>query len=504
MAPLSRNFSTLAQNPDSSFTGRLKNGTEIGFDAAGLQASVVDRNGNATSYGYDAGGNLTTITDPAGLVTTLAYTGGLLTGVTDPAGRVTAFAHDGAGNLTAIADPDLSTRLFAYDARHRLTSQTSKRGFVTSYDYDFAGRAIRANRPDGSATELAAIETVGLIDPASGAGTEANPGPFLRPAAVVAGFTDGNGNVTSFETDTFGATTWSVDALGRETPTTRDADGNPTRIVQPNGRDHRFFYDGRGNLTRRIEALGDPLRRDTRFEYDGLFNQVTKITDPAGGETTFDYDGNGNLTSITDAALTQTVLAYANANCPGSVTGMTRAVGLPEETTTTFAHDPVTCNLTSTTDDLGNPTTFAYGPAGTVVSVTDALLRESRFVYDGLNRVTKSIVATNSNPAPARGLAGVTCVAFDAVGNLADLTDASGNVISFDYDQLERVTDRTDPLLNAETFSYDGNGNLRFATDREGPDDRVPVRSRRPAREKDHAAGPARGGGARHRLRPGR
>ena len=72
------------------------------------------------------------------------------------------------------------------------------------------------------------------------------------------------------------------------------------------------------------------------------------------------------------------------------------------------------------------------------------------------------------DPTPACGLAGVTCFAFDAAGNLADLTDANGNVTSFDDDERERVTDRTDPLLNAETFSYDGDGNLRFATDRKG------------------------------------
>ncbi len=32
----------------------------------------------------------------------------------------------------------------------------------------------------------------------------------------------------------------------------------------------------------------------------------------------------------------------------------------------------------------------------------------------------------------------------------------------------ERVTERTDPLLNVETFQYHGQGDLRFATDRKG------------------------------------
>ncbi len=93
--------------------------------------------------------------------------------------RVTGFGHDGAGNLTSIADPDTSTRLFAYDADHRLTSQTSKRGFATAYSYGFHGRNTRADRPDSSFVLSAPSEVVGLIDPGTGLGTPANPAPYL-------------------------------------------------------------------------------------------------------------------------------------------------------------------------------------------------------------------------------------------------------------------------------------------------------------------------------------
>ena len=77
-------FSTITQNMDGSFTRLMKNGTTIEFDTAGLQTAVIDRNGNTTSYAYDVDDNLVTITDPVGLVTTFAYSGGLLTSVTDP------------------------------------------------------------------------------------------------------------------------------------------------------------------------------------------------------------------------------------------------------------------------------------------------------------------------------------------------------------------------------------------------------------------------------------
>jgi YD repeat-containing protein len=318
-------FSTLVENLDNSFTRTLKNGTAIEYDADGFMTAAVDRNGNTTAYAYDGGGNLTTITDPVGLVTTLAYTGGLLTSVTDPAGRITGFAHDPDGNLTEITDLDLSERLFAYDSRHRLTSQTSKRGFVTSYDYGPHGRNVRADRPDSSFTLTAPSEVAGLIDVAAGLGTPANPAPFTRPEDAVASFTDGNGNATVFELDKFGGATGRTDALGRTTETVRDGNSLVTETTAANGRVDQMTYDGQGNLLTRTEAVGDALERVTALEYEPVFNLVTKITDPRGNETTFAYDGNGNLTTTTDAALTQTVMVYGDANCPGLVTSVTRA-----------------------------------------------------------------------------------------------------------------------------------------------------------------------------------
>ena len=147
-------FSTLTENPDATFTRRLKNGTTIQFDAQGLQTSLTDRNGNSTSYDYDAQDRLTTITDPVGKSTILTYNGSQLESIIDPAGRTTNFEHDGEGNLTKITDPDLSVREFSYDSRHRLVFQKSKRDFITHYEYNFAGHSVKASRPDGSTREV--------------------------------------------------------------------------------------------------------------------------------------------------------------------------------------------------------------------------------------------------------------------------------------------------------------------------------------------------------------
>ena len=469
-------FSTLFQNPDGTFTRTLKNGTRIEFDATGLQTAIIDRNGNTTNYAYDGQGRLTTITDPKGLVTMLAYAGDRLASVTDPALRVTSFAHDGDGNLTSITDPDLSLRQFAYDGRHRLTSQTSKRNFTTSYDYNFAGRQIQSNRPDGSTRKSSPSQTVGVIDTTGGAGAEANPAPYVRPNEVVATFTDGNDNVMTFSLSRFGSATEVIEPINavtsRTTSMMRNSDSQMTSITEavgtPEARTTSFTYDAKGNvLTRTKDSIG----ATTTFTYDPNFSQVTSVTDPNGNPSdTINLDANGNPIEVIDAAGTKAVLVYGDANCPGLVTSITAAQLQPEESVTTIIYDPLTCNLVSSTDPVGNVTTLAYDSKGNVIASTQAVgtpeERATRFVYDEMSRVVQSIDATNTDPAPLCAAAGVTCFTYDVAGNLTDVTDTNGNLTSFSYDTLDRVDSRTDPLLNPESFTYDGQGNLRFATDR--------------------------------------
>ncbi len=96
---------------------------------------------------------VTSITDPNRLRT-----------ITDPAGRTTTFQHDDEGNLITITDPDGSLRQFGYDNRHRLIAQSNKRMLETRYTYDFSGRHIQSDLPDGATRRIIPMETIGLIN----------------------------------------------------------------------------------------------------------------------------------------------------------------------------------------------------------------------------------------------------------------------------------------------------------------------------------------------------
>ncbi len=461
-------FSRLVLNADGTFTRELPDGTRVHFDAAGRQTSVVERTGRTTRFEYDGSDHLIRITDPAGLATTLNYAGDRLFEVVDPAGRHTSFEHDAAGNLARITDPDGSSRQFRYDSRHRLISQTSKRGFETTYAYDFAGRNVLASHPDGSTRAVDPSETTGLANPATGLGSEAQPLPVVRPAQLESAFTDGNGNTTRFTTDGFGNGAVRIDALGRTTRTVRDGDGLPAEVTRPDGVRTTATYDGRGNRLIAREAVGLPEERQVITTYEDAFSQPTSITDVNGNRSTLEYDGAGNPTRITDAVGMEAVLRYEDPHCPGLATSTTTAPGRPEETTATFAYDPATCNLVRLTDPATGVSTFQRDAAGNVVEVVDGTGNRTRFHLDMLNRIARVIDPTNAEASPSCGAPGVTCSTYDPQGNLTSVTDGRGGVTYFEYDAVERLLFHTDPLGHVDVVAYDANGNAASVTDANG------------------------------------
>ncbi len=440
-------FSTLTENPDSTFTQRLKDGTVIQFTDQGLQTSVTDRNGNMTTYAYDPQGRLETITDPVGLPTTLVYNGGLLETITDHVGRITQFQHDSQGNLITITDPDLTARTFAYNSRHRMTAQTSKRGFETRYVYNDAGLQVKAIRPDGAVHQVAPSEAVGLLDPASGSGTQGNPAPVIRPAEVVSTITDGHGQVTTVTLGLYGAETGRTDALERTTTTQRDADGNPEVTTPPNGAITRRTFDDQGNVLSLVEAEGLPEERTTTFEYDPTFNLVTKIIDPANKVTTIVRNANGNPERVINPFLDDRVRTF-------------RSDGLVETDTdenlvpTTFTYD-LKGNLETILDGEGHTTRFVRDVAGNVTTMIEGEgtteQRTRVFTYDDLNRLE---TATDGTPNPP------TQFRYDAQGNLEETELPTGEIEVRTYDPMNRVASIDDPLRGLTTFTYDANGNL--------------------------------------------
>ncbi len=192
-----------------------------------------------------------------------------------------------------------------------------------------------------------------------------------------------------------------------------------------------------GNLEKIIRVAKSRKEKDlvTRFEYDPLFNQVTKVTDPKEIETVYQYDNpfpnsffdkksgdNGNPKKI----VLPTVSRPGDA---GSLTGMTI------ESTYYVA----TGLLSSVKDSGGHVTNYTY----------DAGFKEGYLKSIELPLFGSYLSFEN-----------------DSRGNVVRATDMGGAVTKFEVskrDLVDRKIEDEKGFANATRYSYDQNGNLTKA-----------------------------------------
>lgn len=457
-------FTVMRRQDDGRLVRFFKDGTQSHFNADGMQMKRVSPNGRVTTFGYDSRNRLNRVSDPAGQETALRYSSDTISEIVGPAGRVTRFVHDTAGNLIEIINPDGTSRSFEYNQNALMTSQSDERGNRTEYIYDSTGRFVSSVLPDGTTRSMAVSSTAALADD-PGSTSADNPAPAVLDDSVQSAFVDGDGNLVSFRTDRLGNIVERTDPLLRTTILKRDTDGLPTRIERPNGSVQTRRYDRKGNL---LELFEQSIAAATLISYEPEFNQPVTIIDPLGNSTRFEYDDQGNLITAVDVDGVVDTIQYGEPACPGLPTEITVGAGTPSAATSTIAYDPDSCNPTIATDPLGRQVTREYDAAGNLVRLVDAEGRVHRWAYDVMNRVEKIIDASNSDPSPQCGTTGVTCIDYDAAGNVIQVTDPRGGQIGFVYDERNRVVSRTDANGAIAQFEYDAEGNLIRAIDRKG------------------------------------
>ena len=493
-------FSLLARNADGTYTRTLKDGTRLAYDSDGRLVAVVDRNGNETAYAYNADGTLQSVSDPGdpNRAVALDYLNGELASVTDVSGRITAFALNDTGDLAAVTLPDGAQRRFVYDQNKRLVNQVSERGFVTQLSYGNAGQLAGATFPDGASVAMSIGSGLGLD-----LGTETNPRAYLRPEDRVSDLTDALGNPYQMELNQYGGLIRLTDPIGRVKRIERDSNNIVTRVQKATDYDPSGFvttdmvWDSLGNVVSRTEAAGTALAQTTRYEYEPVFNNVTKVidasnSDPAPacgtrGVTCYEYDANGNQTkmtgpdgaiesftydargrrlSATDARGNVTTLVY---NVRGNLESITNAAGItaryfydnagnnteiveangtPEARTTTFSYD-AQGRVILQTDPSGTATHYSYDAEGNPVAETTEFDRETLLTYDPLGRI-----ATVSNPD-----LGTYTYGYDENGNAKEIVDPLGGTIRYRYDAVNRRIDLENPELGTYQFSYDAQDN---------------------------------------------
>ena len=122
---------------------------------------------------------------------------------------------------------------------------------------------------------------------------------------------------------------------------------------------------------------------------------------------------------------------------------------LSRVTTNTYTNRGWTATVT---DPLGNVATYTYSNTGKPVTQSDPSHSGGTlvsYVYDNDDRLIARTDALNHT----------TSLGYDAVGNKITVTDANSNVTTYAYDSRNRLTTLTDPLAHNTVFGYDSGGN---------------------------------------------
>ncbi|MFM6725754.1 MAG: RHS repeat domain-containing protein, partial [Dolichospermum sp.] len=161
---------------------------------------------------------------------------------------------DTNGNLIKITDPDGTSRTWEYDPNHLMISEVDKRGNKEQTFYDFAGRADKAIRKDGSQLDFDPVQVQGLYAP------NKTIDPVNAPLAFQLGnasstYTDANGKKIVNNLDKAGQIVSSSDEVGLLPAVQRNEDNLVTQQTDARGNVTSFTYDVKGNLLTTQDSL---------------------------------------------------------------------------------------------------------------------------------------------------------------------------------------------------------------------------------------------------------
>jgi len=229
-------------------------------------------------------------------------------------------------------------------------------------------------------------------------------------------------------TDTFGATTWAYDQLGR-----------PLTITQPTIGAVGYGYDSASNRA----TLKYPDGKVVTYTYD-VASRLVQVKDWQGQIVTYTYNANSALTG---SGLPNGVLGAMTYDAADHLTAITYTRNAQTAAAYLYTYNQAG-NRTNAVETLRQPS--GSNPA----SVTTALT----YTYDSLYRLTNA----------AYGTANVFTYTYDAVGNaLVHTRTVSGQTISTTYtynNANQLVTAKASNDATTWYYTFDAKGYLTSIT----------------------------------------
>jgi RHS repeat-associated protein len=490
---------------------------QYAYDTRGLVKTAYDANGLQVTTGlppytwYLALGGRGERDDPDGGAYTVWYDpDGDAVRYIDEIGRETDSAWDGRHRVLSRTFPEGDGEAFAYDALDNVLSLTE----VAKPGSGLANTVVSATY-DPTWNHLASIvdalnNTTNFTYYASGSGASLMQ-EAQRPAVngtrptytfqynsigLVTQSVDAAGIATTHAYDSYGNLTSTTEgaaavgsnpALNLTTTFTPDAFGNVTQTQSPLGHiSNATFDDDRRKLMDIDPDPGSGVRTAARTTYDanGRAIEVDKGTYSGSTFTALEttlttFDPNGNKTEVQvlngptgSAPLVVTQMSYDPLNRPlctaereGAFTSLPGACTLGTATSygpdriTQLAYDLAGQKLTET-HGVGTSIqtlygTWTYGGDGEVLTVLDANRNLTTSIWDGFNRLHQLQYPLAALGSNASDPNDVETYSYDANGNRLTLTKRDGTtVIDYAYDALNRRTSKTFPATTSLNVAY--------------------------------------------------
>jgi RHS repeat-associated protein len=440
---------TLTDSDDTVWTY-----TQISHSVAVL-SSIRHRGGYTQTLQYNASNQLTSVTDSYGRTLQFTYQNGVVQTMTAPDGGVYTFLYQaplsGSGNLLARvvkpgASPSSPPQSYLYQNSSfpmALTGIVDDDGNqYATFTYEQYGRPVTSQHAGGAdSTTVAYNDTTNGRTVTNALGEQQNyqfsTVQQARVVSEISRIADGSTPAASYlySYDSTGFLNGTTDWNGVATSWTNNSRGEPLTLTY---------------------AVGTPQARTVTYTWAANFRLPTQIVEP-GRTTSFTYDANGNL-------LSKTATDTTTATTPYSTNGNTRVWS--------YTYSATGQRLTATDPD-GNTTSYGYDASGTLVSVTNALGQATQVTsHDGAGRPLTTVdangVATTLAYTPQGWLSSVavagaggtetTTIAYDAAGQITQITRPDGSFLAYTHDAAHRLTQVSDAFGETITYTLDAMG----------------------------------------------
>ncbi len=411
----------------------------------------------------------------------------------------TVMTYDERGNLISVKDAEGRITTYTYDELNRVLTE-SVGDYTTSYDYvtlNENGAAVFKKiitYGDGEGTTIIVYDVEGreLYTEDGLSNKTIAEYDYLNNKTAV---TNANGRTTHFEYDGLGRLIKSTKANNDVTEYTYNVFDNVSTKTEGDTL-IEYSYDGVGRVTKEryysLDDTGDKLDSEyyyTEYTYDGNGNTLTltkgKFANDKKAEserTAFTYDARNNVISksvFVDATTAQvTTFKYDGCgNLIKQIEGIEYTV--VNETETDVSEEELAEKTLEETEVVkGYTTEYTYDYANQVLSetITDdegEVVASIMYVYDKTGLMEEKISGGNTES-----------YVYDVAGNIIEKTmpngleisytyDTRGNVLSesyqrgedtilvaYEYDEVGRMTGKTDAMNNTTRYRYDNVGNL--------------------------------------------